>query len=109
MKLLDTSLSQFKLDMTTFDTLLKRQNPFQSANRPFDLTGVQFVPPSALVQLAAACHCPGRDSEQITLVVDDAAVRSYLLRSGFAQVVQSVAHFQPRMSFCPMLMSITTF
>ena len=103
MKLSDTSLSKSKLDAVTFDTLLKRQNPFQSANRTFDLTGVQFITPSALVQLAAACHCLGRDGGQTTIVVDDAAVRSYLLRSGFVQVVQSVVRFQPRISGLRML------
>src|SRR5260370_21571899 len=98
MKSPDTLLPMHKLDAITFDTLLKRHNPFQSANRSFDLTGVQFIAPSALVQLAAACHCLGRNGGQTTMVVDDAAVRSYLLRSGFVQVVQSVVRFQPRMS-----------
>src|SRR5258708_4735831 len=103
MKLPDTSLSKFKVDATTFDRLLKRQNPFQSAIRTFDLTGVQFIAPSALVQLAAACHCLSRDGGQTTIVVDDAAVRSYLLRSGFVQVVQPVVRFQPPMSGLRML------
>jgi hypothetical protein len=98
MKLSDTSLSKFKLDAVTFDTLLKRQNPFQSANRTFDLTGMHFIAPSALVQLAAACYCLGRDGRQTTILVDDDDVRSYLLRSGFVQVVQTVVRFQPRMS-----------
>lgn len=98
MKTTDTSVPKLKIDAVAFDTVLKRQNPFQSANRTFDLTGVQFIAPSALVQLAAACHCLGRDGRQTTIVVDDAAVRSYLLRSGFVQVVQTVARFQPRMS-----------
>jgi len=98
MKLPDTSLSKLKLDAVTFDTLLERQNPFQSASRTFDLTGVQFIAPSALVQLAAACYCLGRDGRQTTILVDDADVRSYLLRSGFAQVVQTVVRFQPRMA-----------
>src|SRR6266851_513218 len=98
MKLSDPSLSKFKLDAVTFDALLKRQNPFQSANRTFDLTGMHFIAPSALVQLAAACYCLGRDGRQTTILVDDDDVRSYLLRSGFVQVVQTVVRFQPRMS-----------
>jgi hypothetical protein len=98
MKLPDASLSKFKLDAVTFDTLLKRQNPFQSANCTFDLTGVQFIAPSALVQLAAACYCLSRDGRQTTILVDDEDVRTCLLRSGFVQVVQTVVRFQPRMS-----------
>lgn len=71
MKSPDTLLPIHKLDAITFDTLLKRHNPFQSANRTFDLTGVQFITSSALVQLAAACHCLGRDGRQTTIIVDN--------------------------------------
>ena len=98
MKLSNTPLSKLKLDAVTFDTLLKRQNPFLYANRTFDLTGVQFIAPSALVQLAAACYSLGSDGRHTTIVIDDDDVRTYLLRSGFVQVVQTVVRFQPRMS-----------
>ena len=89
---------KLKLDSVTFDTFLKRQNPFQSANCTFDLTGVGFITPSVLVQLAAACHGLAYNGRQPTIVVDDQELRGYLMRVGFIQVVQPVAQFQPRIS-----------
>jgi anti-anti-sigma regulatory factor/anti-sigma regulatory factor (Ser/Thr protein kinase) len=85
-----------KLDSVTFDTLLERHNPFSSIDCTFDLTGVEFIAPSAAVQLAAACHGLAREGRRPLIVVNDEAVRTYLMRSGFIQVVQPVARFQPR-------------
>jgi anti-anti-sigma regulatory factor len=75
MRSLDTLLPISKLDSVTFDTLLERQNPFQSTNCTFDLTGVQFITPCALVQLVVACHSLGRYGRQPTIIVDDKKVR----------------------------------
>src|SRR5258706_8362371 len=85
-----------KLDSVTFDTLLERHSPFASTGCTFDLTGVEFIAPSAAVQLAAACHRLAREGRRPLIVVNDEAVRAYLMRSGFIQVVQPVAQFQPR-------------
>lgn len=87
-----------KLDSVTFDTFLKQQKTFQSANCTFDLTGVRFVAPSVLVQLAAACYGLARDGRRPTIIVDDNGLRRYLMRVGFIQVVQPIAQFLPRIS-----------
>src|SRR6266852_765470 len=103
MKSSSTSLPIRKLDSVTFDMLLERQNPLQSVNCTFDLSEVQFISSSALVQLAAACHSLGCDGRQPIIVVYDKAVRTYLIRSGFVQVMQTDVCFQPRMSRILML------
>jgi len=84
-----------KLDSVTFDTLLERHNPFSSTDCTFDLTGVEFIAPSAEVQLAAACYGLAREGRRPLIVMNDEALRAYLIRSGFIQVVQPVAQFQP--------------
>lgn len=88
-----------KLDVLTFDELLKCQNPFQSGICTFDLTRVQSITPGALVLLAAACHSLGYCGKQVSIVADNSRVRKYFVSSGFAQIMQDTVHFQPPISF----------
>lgn len=87
-----------KLDSISFDAFLQRPNPFDDPNTStciFDLTGIELVTPCALVQLAAACHALARMRCSPTIVVDDIAVCTYLMRAGFVGVVESIARFEP--------------
>lgn len=84
-----------KLDSITFDRLLASNNPFVANDGMFDLRGVQFISPCALVQLAAACHALARADKKTLIHVEEEGIRSWLLRAGFARAVQSVADFLP--------------
>lgn len=84
-----------KLDAVAFDALLRTQDPFGASNPRFDLRGVKFITPSAMVQLAAACHALDQEGRRATISLHGLEVPSYLLRSNFVKVVQSVARFDP--------------
>lgn len=84
-----------KLDSVTFDQLLGADNPFDGGSGIFDLRGVEFISPCALVQLTAACHALARAGSTASIHVDDESTRSWLLRAGFVRAVQPVAHFRP--------------
>jgi anti-anti-sigma regulatory factor len=85
-----------KLDAVSFDTLLEHHNPFHTAtNCIFDLRGTHLITSSALTQLAAACYALERNGKSPVIMIDDASVRSYLLRSSFVNVVKTVAKIEP--------------
>jgi anti-sigma regulatory factor (Ser/Thr protein kinase) len=84
-----------KLDAVAFDALLREQDPFGAPVPRFDLSGVRFITPAALVQLAAACHALDGDGRRPTITLSGTAVPSYLLRSNFVNVVRPVARFNP--------------
>jgi hypothetical protein len=89
-----------KLDAASFDELLGN-DPFVRQNGRsvvFDLTGVRFVAPSALVQLAAACHALARGGHKPKIAIDVDSVRSYVARAGFVSVIEDVAEMEPFMS-----------
>jgi anti-anti-sigma regulatory factor len=89
----DDSIQQ--LTAISFDTLLRRSNPFNGGSSVFDLREVRFISPTALVQLAAVAHALAKRDETLTIQVDDADVRTYLVRSGFLNVVAEVATIEP--------------
>jgi len=84
-----------KLDAITFDELLKDQDPFGSGTGRINLQGIRLITPAGLTQLAAACQTMQRSGLRTRLLVDDAAVRSYLVRSGFAHAVEGIAEIEP--------------
>jgi len=87
-----------QLDSITFDRFLEDQNPCAIPCEAISIKGVRFVTPAALVQLAAMCHSCARSGTPFAIEVDDQAVRSYLMRSGFKDVVDDVAEFVPPMA-----------
>lgn len=87
-----------KLDSISFDTLLATQRPFENSGGSFDLSGVRFVSPAALVQLAAACHVVAREGGNASILVPDPSVRSYLARAGLEGALDDVAQIQPSTS-----------
>jgi hypothetical protein len=89
-----------KLDATSFDEMLGNDLFTHQNGSPvvFDLTGVKFVAPSALVQLAAACHALARNGRKPKIAIDVDAVRSYVARAGFVSVIEDVAEMEPFMS-----------
>lgn len=84
-----------KLDSVSFDKLLSRQDPFNSTECQFDLSGIQLITPSALVQLAASCYALSKKGRQPTLILSDYSVSTYLCRSGFITSVKSIAKIEP--------------
>jgi len=105
-----------KLDSNTFDELLREQDPFQQSTPQFDLTGVQFISPSGMVQLAAASYALAHRGDRPAILVDDPSVRTYLARAGFVSAVEDIAEVQPPLAgylfdHCrgtnPMLLEVT--
>jgi hypothetical protein len=86
-----------KLDSNTFDELLREQNPFQHSNPQFDLKGIQFISPSAMVQLAAASHVLAHRGGPPAILIDDPSVRTYLARAGFVSAIEDIAEVLPPM------------
>lgn len=84
-----------KLDSINIDTFLATLDPFKKDINTVDLTGVKLISPAALVQLAAICHALKRDGREVTIILDDPAVRSYLGRSGFMSTLKSIVKFEP--------------
>lgn len=105
-----------KLDSNTFDELLREQNPFQHSNPGFDLTGIQFISPSAMVQLAAASDALAQRGDRPAILMDDPSVRTYVARAGFVSAVEDIAEILPplpgylfdhRRGTNPMLLEVT--
>jgi anti-sigma regulatory factor (Ser/Thr protein kinase) len=85
-----------KLDSITFDDFLRVINPFEKKGScTFDLSGIQLITPSALVQLAAACYGLSRERRDVTVVLDDINVITYLGRVAFLSTLESVAQIEP--------------
>jgi anti-sigma regulatory factor (Ser/Thr protein kinase) len=84
-----------KLDSVTFDELMARQEPFQGGSCTFDLSGVQLITPSALVQLAAVCYALHEDGQEPVIILDNPSVCTYLARAGFMSTVNPVARIEP--------------
>jgi hypothetical protein len=91
-------LASKKLDSVAFDALLRQENPFRGPRSRFDLSGVRLITPAAIVELAAACFALDQRGRRAVIIVDDHRVRSYLLRSNFVRVVESVARFDPHLA-----------
>lgn len=83
-----------KLDSITFDTFISKIDPFGKKNDVFDLKGIGFISPSALVQLAAVCHALKAQGRSPLIVLDNQSVCTYLSRAGFVSVLESVAQFE---------------
>lgn len=84
-----------KLDSVTFDQWLPDQNPLHNLECKFDLSGIELITPSALVQLAAACYALSQKGCQPTIILDDYSVGTYLCRSGFVSLIKSIATIEP--------------
>lgn len=87
-----------KFDSATFDDYLRQHNPFEASPCVFDLTGVTFMSPAALVLLTAACHGLHKGGRQPALIIPDDDVRTYLLRAGFFSTLDGIAAIQPALS-----------
>lgn len=87
-----------KLDTVTFDTLLREQDPFGSGKRKFDLRSIQWISPAALTQLAAAVYALSANGPAPEIVIEQESVRTYLLRAGFFDVIETVAKIDPEIS-----------
>lgn len=79
----------------SLDELLGYNNPFETNDYKFDLSGVRLITPGALTALAAASHSLARSGQRSIIAVNDPSVRSYLQRCGFAGTVRQVANFDP--------------
>lgn len=90
-----TNDSLEQIDRKTFDDLLRRCNPFAGGACVFDLRDARFISSAALVQLAAAAYAVHRNGSRLTLQVDDAHVRTYLVRSGFVAAIDGIADIDP--------------
>lgn len=90
-----TGNSMRSLNSVSFDKLLKQQNPFENDPCAFDLSGIELITPSALVQLAAACFALAKMGKHPTIVLDDPYVCTYLVRAGFIAAVSSIAKIEP--------------
>lgn len=88
-----------KLDSVKFDELMTEHEPFgDNGNCAFDLSEIKLITPIALVSLAAVCFGLAMIGQHPTIVVDDASVRTYILRSGFVQVLEPIVSFDPYFS-----------
>ncbi len=85
-----------KLDSVTFDALMARLDPFKKDIDVFDLSGIKFISPSALVQLAAVCYALGAEGHKLKIISDDQSVCSYLARAGFVSILKSIVQFEPQ-------------
>ncbi|MGK2860237.1 MAG: hypothetical protein ACSLFQ_23825 [Thermoanaerobaculia bacterium] len=84
-----------QLNSATFDDFLRVANPFANGQTSLDLRDVRFISSGALVQLAAASHGIAARSGRPTICVENANVRTYLVRSGFVAAVAREAQFDP--------------
>ena len=84
-----------KLDSRCFDDFLRARTPFQGEAPFCDLTGVQFITPSSLAQIAAVCHTLAQEGRPVLIGIEDDDVRSYLRRSGFFAAISDVATIDP--------------
>ncbi len=84
-----------KLDAITFDQMLQEQDPFAKENPVINLGDIQLITSTALVQLAALCFALSESGQRPSILVNDAAVRSYLDRARFLSAVEAVANIEP--------------
>jgi anti-sigma regulatory factor (Ser/Thr protein kinase) len=81
-----------KLDSVTLDAVLARR-PLETGM--FDLTGTTFVSPSGIVGLAIAVDVAARAYDEVSVVVNDPSVRTYLARSRFLAEMGTICKIDP--------------
>jgi anti-sigma regulatory factor (Ser/Thr protein kinase) len=84
------------LNSISLNKLLAWHNPFIERECKYDLSEVRLITPGALVPMTASCHALARDGRSPVIIVRDQGVRTYLLRSGFANAVKDIATFEPK-------------
>ena len=84
-----------KLDSVSFDELIKQQNPFEQELSTLDLSGVRMITPAVVVQLVALCYALAKEGRELTIILDDVSVGTYLARAGFMAAVKPVARIEP--------------
>jgi hypothetical protein len=89
------------LDAVSCDRLLGQQDLFHRLDGHIEVDGMALMTPIALVQLAATCSALRQAGRPPVLRVDAAAVRRYLWRCGFVQVVHPVATLDPPLVIAP--------
>jgi hypothetical protein len=89
------------LDAVSCDRLLGQQDLFHRLDGHIEVDGMALMTPIALVQLAATCSALRQAGRPPVLRVDAAAVRRYLWRCGFVQVVHPVATLEPPLVIAP--------
>ncbi len=83
------------LTASSFDVLLSRCNPFTGGDCTWDLREARFISSAGLVQLVASAYAVKNRGATMTFLVEDSNVRTYLVRSGFVAVTDSVAKIEP--------------
>jgi hypothetical protein len=61
----------------------------------FDLEGIQFISPGALVPLAAEIHNLASNGQRVQILLKNPRLRSYLVRCGFCSTIEEFASFEP--------------
>ena len=89
------------LDARSCDGQLGPPDPSDRPDGRLKVRGLVRLTPTALVQLAAACYALRQAGRQPVLRVDEAAVRCYLWRCGFVQVVHPVTTLEPPLVLAP--------
>lgn len=86
-----------RLNAASFDLLLGQRDVFGVGKGApaFDLGGVRFVTPAALVQLAAASHFLASQGRRPMIILGGSPIRGYLIRVGFIRLLERVADFSP--------------
>lgn len=85
-----------KLDAVSFDIFIAKLDPFKKDVDVFDLSGIKFISPAALVQLSAICYSLSQKGRRLKILLDDEAVCSYLARAGFVSTLKSIVKFEPQ-------------
>lgn len=84
-----------KIDSISFDKYLTGKNPFEGGPAVFDLSDIEFISSSGLVQVTAACHALAASGIKSKVLVPRADIRDYLLRVGFFTALDGVAQVEP--------------
>jgi len=88
-----------KLDATSFDGILRQNNPFTDGGRcEFDLSGITFITPAGLVELTAACHALAARGREPVVIIEDTSVRTYLMRAAFFSTLEGIATIKPTLA-----------
>lgn len=85
-----------KLDSRTFDDFLGGNDPFSKLHVRFDLTGINLVSPSGMVQLVSLCYLLSQKGKLPTIFIPNkASIRTYLMRLGFVKALEGIALIDP--------------
>ena len=91
-----------RLDIVTFDEVLRRSSPFGPTRCVIDLRDVQFVTPAGLVCVAALCQAVYDQGYLVgrwpSVELGTEPQRGYLVRAGLIAVLDRIAEINPSVS-----------